>query len=187
MMIWLGRTILSLLMMALASAGAVAADPATPVASPMSMSMSTGAAYLTITNNGDEDETLLAAKTDVAGAVEIHETKMDGDVMRMAPLKDGLVIPAGETVALEPGGTHLMLIGLTKSLIAGGTFELTLTFAQAGDVTVTVPILPSNPDDEVGEPVEVGDELEISNIWARQAPKIDGGMATPDATPEHQH
>ncbi|HWV23894.1 MAG TPA: copper chaperone PCu(A)C, partial [Thermomicrobiales bacterium] len=150
-----------------------------------SADLSMGAAYLTITNTGDEPDRLIAVETDVAEAVEVHEVTMTNNVMEMSPLHDGLEIPAGETVSLEPGGYHIMLIGITKSLIAGEHYEMTLTFEHAGDVTVTVPILRSEPKDgnEPDEKVEAGD-LEIDGIWSRQAPKIDTGMATPMASPE---
>ncbi|AZQ69326.1 copper chaperone PCu(A)C [Silicimonas algicola] len=101
-----------------------------------------GGGFLTITNGGDEDDRLVAASTPIAGRVEIHEMKMDGDVMRMRPVTDGLPIPAGQTVVLEPGGYHLMLMELTDALTEGDTFELSLTFEKAGEVTVTVDIGP---------------------------------------------
>lgn len=172
----------------------------TPAASPMadhdhghdmaSMDLSMGAAYLTITNNGDEADRLVSATTDMAEAVEIHEVAMDNNVMEMSPLHDGLEIPAGEQVSFEPSGYHLMLIGITESLITGEEYDLTLTFEHAGDVTLTVPILRTEPDDNEGTagPVDAGD-LVIEGIWSRQAPKIDSGMGemdmgTPMASPE---
>lgn len=167
----------------------------TPEASPMaehdmaSMDLSMGAAYFTITNNGDEADRLVSVTTDMAEAVEIHEVTMDNNVMEMSPLHDGLEIPAGEEVSLEPSGYHIMLIGITESLIAGEEYDLTLTFEHAGDVTLTVPILRTEPDDNEGTagPVEAGD-LVIDGIWSRQAPKIDSGMGdmdmgTPVASP----
>ena len=169
-------------------------DHGTPVASPMSHNdhgdhgdLSMGAAYMTITNNGADSDRLVSITTDAAQVVEIHEVKMDNNVMQMSPLHDGLEIPAGEDVSLEPGGYHVMLIGLTKSLIAGEEYEMTLTFEHAGDVTVTVPILRTEPKDNEGTagPIEVGD-LELTDIWSRQAPKLESGtgMATPAASPE---
>lgn len=167
----------------------------TPVASPMAGhddhsdhgDLSMGAAYLSITNHGDEDDRLVSIETDAAGAVEVHEVTMTNNVMEMSPLHDGLVIPAGEDVSLEPGGYHIMLIGLTESLLAGEDYELTLHFEHAGDITLTVPILRTEPKDNKGTagPVEAGD-LEITDIWSRQAPKIDGmgDMGTPAASPE---
>jgi hypothetical protein len=134
-----------------------------------------GAAYLRIENTGAAMDRLVSAASAVAETVEIHEMRQQGDVMMMAPLANGIEIAAGETVTLEPGGYHIMLIGLTRDLKAGEDFELTLTFEHAGEITLTVPIyvtpnaaqqdLQANPV----EPVAVGD-LSISNMWSRQAP-----------------
>ena len=183
---------------AVGASGAVAHDGhdhGTPDASPMAdhdhghghgdESLSMGAGYLEITNNGDEDDVLISATTDAAEVVEVHEVVMEDSVMQMSPLHDGLPIPAGETVVLEPGGYHIMLIGLTESLIAGEDYEITLTFENAGDVTVTVPILRTEPDDddEKADAVEAGD-ITVDGAWSRQAPKIDGPSGTPVASPE---
>ena len=97
-----------------------------------------GGGYMTITNTGAEDDRLIAVATDVAGMAEIHEMKMDGDVMRMREVSGGLAIPAGETVVLEPGGFHLMLMALNQPLIEGETFAVTLTFEKAGSVKVVL-------------------------------------------------
>jgi copper(I)-binding protein len=147
--------------------------------------LSMGALYLVITNEGDNADRLVSVTTDAAEFVEVHQVDMDNNVMQMNPLHDGLEIPVGEEVMLEPGGNHIMLIGLTESLIAGEDYELIMTFEHAGEITVTVPILRTEPDDDEGKagPVEVG-ELVIDGIWSRQAPKIDGGVATPVASPE---
>jgi copper(I)-binding protein len=161
-----------------------------PEASPMAGhgSTSTGAFYLTITNDGDESDRLIAVESDAAEAVEIHNVEMDGNVMHMMHEEDGVEIPAGETLVLDPGGYHVMLVGLTESLLAGEEFTATLVFEHAGEVEITVPILRTEPkDDELtAEPVEAGD-LVIEGIWARQAPKLDGGMGTPVASPMAGH
>jgi len=70
--------------------------------------------YMTITNMGDEDDRLVSASTAFAGKTEIHEMAMDGDVMKMRQLADGLMIPAGETIILKPGGLHIMFMGLIE-------------------------------------------------------------------------
>jgi copper(I)-binding protein len=165
----------------------------TPEASPMAgaghgdhgADLSMGALYLVITNEGDDTDRLVSVTTDAAEFVEVHQVNMDNNVMQMEPLHEGLELPAGEQVALEPGGSHIMLIGLTESLIAGEDYELIMTFEHAGEITVTVPILRTEPDDDEGKagPVEVG-ELVIDGMWSRQAPKIDGGVVTPAASPE---
>lgn len=70
---------------------------------------------------------LVAVSTPVAGVAEIHEMKMDGGVMKMAPVAGGLELPAGKPVELKPGGYHLMLMGLKQQLKGGETLPLTLT------------------------------------------------------------
>lgn len=168
-------------------------ETGTPDASPMagerghgghgeSINTSTGAAYFTVANNSDEPDVLLAIGTDAAEVVEIHEVTMTGNVMEMSPLHDGIEIPAGEEVVFEQGGFHVMLVGLTESLIAGETYEMMLTFEHAGEVTIAVPVLRTEPEggEGPGEPVEAG-ELTIEGAWSRQAPKLDGGMATPES------
>lgn len=152
---------------------------ATPNAAPMSM----GAFYFTVSNHGDSGDTLLGATSDAAQTLEVHNVEMTDGVMTMSPQHDGVEIPAHGELVLEPGGYHVMMIGLTESLLDGEEFTAILHFEHAGDVEITVPIFMLEPDEDTAEPVKVGDHLEISNIWARQAPKLDG-MATPEATPD---
>ena len=95
-----------------------------------------GAGYLRIENKGTADDRLAAVTCECADASEIHEMSMEDNVMRMRHLPDGLAVPAGETVVLEPRGYHLMFIGLKQPFVLGEAFEATLTFEQAGEVTV---------------------------------------------------
>lgn len=98
-----------------------------------------GAAYLTIANGTGTDDTLLAVRTDAARSPEIHETTSSGGMMGMQKV-DRVPVPAGKTVRLEPGGLHVMLIGLTGELVPGSTIELVLVFETAGEVTVTAEV-----------------------------------------------
>lgn len=151
----------------------------------MGPSSGNGVVYVTITNTGDEDDALIGGETDRAGWVEIHEMVIDGQVARMQPVDGPLVIPAGETVSLEPGGLHLMLINLTEDNRAGDVFELTLTFVRAGEVTLQVPVrMDAEPtgDDPASETVEAGD-LVLEGAWSRPAPRLGMDGATPMATP----
>ncbi len=91
------------------------------------------AAYMTITNPLDHAVRLVAGMSDVAGTVEIHETRVENDVARMMPLMDGLLIEAGETAVLEPGGYHVMMLDLTQELVPGGGMVLILTFDVLDD------------------------------------------------------
>lgn len=114
----------------------------------------TGAGYLAITNPGKTPDRLVGGSTPVAAKLEIHEMSMTGGVMRMRPVAGGLVIGAGQTVTLKPGGYHLMLIGLKRPLKAGEQVPVTLTFERAGPVktaldvqaTGAAPAAPSHHD-----------------------------------------
>ncbi len=142
----------------------------------------TGVVYMTIENTGDEDDALIGASTDRSQTVEVHEMRVKDDVGMMVPHDGPLVIPAGESVSLEPAGLHIMLIDLNEDIRLGDTFDLTLEFEHAGEVTLPVTAV-LDVEDAEGETVEAGD-LEISGVWSRPAPRIDGASsATPDASP----
>ena len=94
-----------------------------------------GAVYLTI--RAPAGDRLVSVSSPVAARGELHESAMAGMVMKMRLLA-GLTIPAGQKVALAPGGMHIMLVGLKAPLREGQSFPLTLTFAKAGPQTVTV-------------------------------------------------
>lgn len=117
------------------------AGPVIKVMEPFAFaSMPNGAVYMHLMNEGDADDRLISAETDVAETVELHETKMDeNEVMHMGPI-DAVELPAGGSATLEPGGMHIMLIGLKKELATGDTFELTLNFEQSGSQTIEVKV-----------------------------------------------
>lgn len=99
-----------------------------------------GAAYLTITDQGQPDR-LTGATTPVADTAELHESTGDMGNMKMRPVT-GLALTQGKPVKLAPGGYHLMLMGLKAPLKAGETFPLTLRFEHAPPLTVTVAVEP---------------------------------------------
>ena len=88
-----------------------------------------GGVYMTLTS--PVDDRLLGASSPVAGHAEVHEMTMDGDVMRMRELTDGLRLPAGQAVALTPGGLHMMLVDLRQPLAAGQVIPVQLRFEHA--------------------------------------------------------
>lgn len=96
------------------------------------------AAFMTIHNTGGADR-LIAAAGDVSDRVELHTHMMEGDVMKMRQV-EAVDVPAEGMAALQPGGFHVMLIGLKNPLKEGDRFPLTLTFEKAGDVTVEVAV-----------------------------------------------
>jgi len=98
----------------------------------------TGVAYVTI--QSPTADRLVAAATPVAKKAELHTTmSMSGMVMKMRPIAS-IDIPAGQAVTLQPGGLHIMLVGLAEPLKVGQTFPLTLTFEKAGSRTVNVAV-----------------------------------------------
>ena len=94
------------------------------------------AGFMTITNTGKEDDRLIRATSGISTSAQIHDMRMEGVVMKMAELPDGVVIPAGGTVKLKPKSLHLMFIGLKQQVMEGEEFSGTLTFEKAGTVTV---------------------------------------------------
>jgi copper(I)-binding protein len=97
---------------------------------------SVGGGYMVITNNGSEDDRLMGGKTSVSPLLEVHEMKMENDVMKMRQLNDGLVIKAGQTVMLQPGGFHIMFMDLEAPLTKNTSFDATLNFEKSGSVRV---------------------------------------------------
>jgi uncharacterized protein YcnI len=95
-----------------------------------------GGGYLRITNGGTTPDRLVGGSFPLAGKVEVHEMRMEGDVMRMKPVEGGLEIKPGATVELKPGGFHLMFMDLKEPLKEGQTVKGTLTFEKAGSVAV---------------------------------------------------
>ena len=105
-----------------------------------------GASYLTIYNHGDAHaDNLIGARSPVAGQVEIHDMMHSDGQMKMYKI-DRVEIPAQGTVALEPGAIHLMLKGLTRPLVEGEMFPLTLEFEKAGEIDVMVMISADHAD-----------------------------------------
>ena len=132
----------ALVLLALGAAGSAAAGPVTVTdawirATPPGAR--TAAAYLKLANTGTADA-LLDGKTPAARAVEIHTHVEEGGLQRMVRVAE-LALPAGDTVQLEPGGLHLMLIDLATPLAAGASVTLSLRFAAAGTLEIEVPVV----------------------------------------------
>lgn len=94
--------------------------------------------YLRIVNTGGTADTLLGASSEVASHAMLHGTEGGGGAMTM--LSD-VVIPAGDSVVMAPGGLHLMFEGLQRRIVAGDTVMVLLRFARAGEVTVPLPVV----------------------------------------------
>ncbi len=101
----------------------------------------TGAVYLTLYNHSDVPDRLVRIEGDVADRIEIHTHIQDAaGVMRMVELEDGITMESDETRILQPGADHIMLLGLTRPLVEGETFDLLLYFDVAVPTTVTVTV-----------------------------------------------
>jgi copper(I)-binding protein len=106
-----------------------------------------GGGFLTIENEGPDADRLLSASSPAADVVQIHEMTMEGEVMKMRQLADGLEIPAGQIVVLSPGGFHLMFMGLKQAFVEGETVPVTLVFEKAGTVEIALPVLDAAADE----------------------------------------
>jgi periplasmic copper chaperone A len=99
----------------------------------------TGAGYFTITNTGSDDR-LIAAESPAAQRVELHTHVLEDGIARMVALEDGVEVPAGATVAFEPGGMHVMFMGLRDPWGVEGGVVVTLIFERVGEVPVTLAV-----------------------------------------------
>jgi periplasmic copper chaperone A len=121
-----------------------------PVARPTMGAAANSAVYFTIKNEGEADVLIDVYGPD-ADAVELHASVMEGEVMTMQHLEEGIEIPAMSEVRLSPGGEHVMLTGLAAPLNVYDTFPLTLVFKNAGAIEVEVYVV---------DPADLGDEME---------------------------
>jgi len=101
----------------------------------------TGGGYLSVKNTGKTPDRLISVSSPAAEAVQVHEMKMEGNVMRMRELDGPLEIKPGETVTLAPGGMHLMMMGLKEPLKQGEKVPLTLVFEKAGKIDVELVVV----------------------------------------------
>ncbi len=113
---------------------------ADPYARAMVPGAEVGGGYLTITNSGKTEDRLVSATSSRAVKVEIHEMKMDKDVMVMRKLENGLPLPAGKSVQLKPGSYHVMFMDVVDPFKQGETIKARLTFEKAGSIDVDFPV-----------------------------------------------
>lgn len=102
----------------------------------------TGAVYFTVMNHSEHAVTLTGVSVDsaVAAEAQLHTTVMEGDMMKMRQMTDGIDIAPGDMVEFKSGSYHVMLLGLTKPLNEGATFDITLNFANQPPVITTVTV-----------------------------------------------
>ncbi len=103
---------------------------------PSPMQAGNGAGYMVIRNQTGQDDALIAVRADISETVELHQTmEMEGDMMGMQPV-ESIPIPARGSAVLEPGGYHVMFIGMNADIQPGQTVTLTLVFQNAGEIQV---------------------------------------------------
>lgn len=111
-----------------------------PYARSSSPAAQVGAAFMVISNTGDVEDRLISAASDAAKRIELHTHIMTDGVAKMVEVEEGFVVPANGEVLLQRGGYHVMMMGLTAPFVQGETITLTLTFEQAGEMLLEVPI-----------------------------------------------
>lgn len=109
------------------------------IAHPMSFTtppgVATGAGYMMLTNRGGAADRLVSVTSEFPRTM-IHKTEMNNGVMQMRHQMGGVVIPAGGSVTFEPGGLHIMFMGLPAPFKEGEKKRATLTFERAGSIDV---------------------------------------------------
>ena len=100
-----------------------------------------GAAFMEIVNTGPADDRLIGAASEIAGKVELHTHVDDGNgIMQMLEVEEGFPVPAGRAHVLQRGGDHVMFMGLKGPMNDGESIVVTLTFEEAGDLTIEIPV-----------------------------------------------
>lgn len=144
------RSLVSAIMLAIACAGSAVAHEFKagdlkiehPWARATVPSAKVGGGYLTIVNSGSTADRLVSVSSDLTAKTEIHEMSMKDGVMSMKQVEGGIEIPAGGTVALEPGSYHVMFMGIDRQLKEGEIYKGKLTFEKAGELPIEFKVEP---------------------------------------------
>jgi copper(I)-binding protein len=143
------RQFLSLCLLAstFLSVGLASAAPSIKIENAWTRSTAPGqtvsAGYMTLVNSGSTADRLLSVSASWAGMIDIHNTTLDGGVMRMREMQDGVAVPANSRVELKPRGMHLMIMQLSAPLEAGRSMPLLLQFEKAGTLKVALRVEPA--------------------------------------------
>ncbi|MCX7345228.1 MAG: copper chaperone PCu(A)C [Alphaproteobacteria bacterium] len=117
-----------------------------PWSRPAPMASDVAAGFMKITNTGTADDRLVSATAAITGTVQLHDMKMEGDVMKMSEIPGGIVIPTGQTVELKPKSLHVMFMDLKRAPVEGEQFKGTLTFEKAGTVEIDYEVTAQAPE-----------------------------------------
>lgn len=126
---------------------------------------STAAVYATVANSGATDVRITGVSTEVTDRAELHTTTTDDGVMTMSEQPDGFVVPAGGTFTFEPGGPHVMLMGVDPSTYPSDAIDVTFSF-DAGDeafVTATIREITGDLDAMDHGDMDHGDDMEMDD------------------------
>ena len=126
------------------------------------------AAYMTLHNAAKAGDSLVKVESSVAEVVEIHEVIDQNGMMMMRPIK-GVMIPAGSSATLKPGGYHIMIINLKKDLKAGDQIDLALGFKNGGEVSLNAPVKEMQIQMQMKHPSPHGNSMPMQ-------PPVQGGM-----------
>ena len=101
------------------------------------------AAYMILKNEGAGDDRLVSVSAEAPAMAMLHSSESSDAIARMRPLDSGLAAPAGATIELKPGGTHVMVMGLRAPLNVGDRLKLTMRFEKSGERPVEVRVTPA--------------------------------------------
>lgn len=136
-------TRLSAVLLALGLSAAASADQSIGVDGAWTRATPPGAAnsatYVTLSNSGSEDREVVAARTDAAKKVELHTVLEEDGLMKMRQVT-GIQVPAGGTVALKPGGYHIMMLGIHEQLREGESVDIEIEFANGETLSFSAPV-----------------------------------------------
>ena len=103
-----------------------------------------GSVYMAIENDGDQDDNLTSAISDEAEMTMIHQTVREENIAKMIHVMGGIDLPKGKRIKLEPGGYHLMLMGIEKNLTLNDRIRITLSFKNNENIEIS-PIIKIRP------------------------------------------
>ncbi|MEZ5796775.1 MAG: copper uptake system-associated protein [Paracoccaceae bacterium] len=132
----------------------------------------TAAGYMAISNSGDHTDRLIGVETPVAESAMLHESRVSADGVATMVHVDGIEIPAGDTALLEPGGFHVMLMGLTQTLAEGQMVPGVLVFEHAGRIEIEFMVDPPGGVDH--SQMDHGTQADAGHGNATDAPAMTG-------------